>query len=569
MTRIPRVFVSSTFNDLKEQREKIMRHLLKNNCFPVGMESFPATGRPPMAHIKTEIDTCDIYILVIAGRYGTRGPNGISYTEEEYLYAKERGIPILAFPKLAPDYESIEDKESLKKFAKQLENGLTSPWKDDAALIDNIAASLKHEIERQSNFSRDEDSRLDILKKSREVILISYNGYHIQQHLSQVIDSRGRDASSASGCPWNRIVLIRPNEDVLHLHAMPNSPLPVPKKVFGNFQLASETLSNLRPEAWDIREYDGILPFEGIWGRDEDGRDLVHVRDHCGDHRVVSAPADREEYRKKFEVILNKTRSAGKLVVWGRTPAASEPLSVDGIVADSKWRNESPRNNHRHTIFLSLVLLHGEYQGEKVVFLQRRTFENTGGDPGFLSLISSKLVDQDFAPLSESYRQARDSYLLKSTPEKLNEVSQRIRKEACASRLGSAHRTAALREIESGLGISESEVELKEFPELFGIRRRVGDRAEFDLSVRLFSLEIAGEILSRISEARPGSKLEALDAGQLLEKYKMGIGLADCERLDPRKQPLNHFLQLRFKEAILPLLQSLGFVFPDFSEVDL
>jgi hypothetical protein len=49
----------------------------------------------------------------------------------------------------------------------------------------------------------------------------------------------------------------------------------------------------------------------------------------------------------------------------------------------------------------------------------------------------------------------------------------------------------------------------------------------------------------------------------------MGIGLADCERLDPRKQPLNHFLQLRFKEAILPLLQSLGFEFPDFSEVDL
>jgi len=36
------VFVSSTFEDLREERAEVMRVLLQLNCIPSGMELFPA-----------------------------------------------------------------------------------------------------------------------------------------------------------------------------------------------------------------------------------------------------------------------------------------------------------------------------------------------------------------------------------------------------------------------------------------------------------------------------------------------------------------------------------------------
>jgi hypothetical protein len=36
------VFVSSTFIDLKEEREAVIRALLEMNCIPAGTELFPA-----------------------------------------------------------------------------------------------------------------------------------------------------------------------------------------------------------------------------------------------------------------------------------------------------------------------------------------------------------------------------------------------------------------------------------------------------------------------------------------------------------------------------------------------
>lgn len=36
------VFVSSTFEDLQEERREVMQALLSLNCIPTGMELFPA-----------------------------------------------------------------------------------------------------------------------------------------------------------------------------------------------------------------------------------------------------------------------------------------------------------------------------------------------------------------------------------------------------------------------------------------------------------------------------------------------------------------------------------------------
>lgn len=92
------VFISSTYEDLQEARSKVIESLLSLDCFPVGMEYFNASDDSQWEVIKRLIDESDYYVLIIAGRYGSvDGVSGLSYTQKEYEYAKQQGIPILTF----------------------------------------------------------------------------------------------------------------------------------------------------------------------------------------------------------------------------------------------------------------------------------------------------------------------------------------------------------------------------------------------------------------------------------------------------------------------------------------
>jgi hypothetical protein len=91
------VFVSSTYEDLREERQEVMQALLELDCIPSGMELFPAANDDQWTIIKKVIDDCDYYIVVSAGRYGSLGPNGKSYTQMEYEYAVAAGKPIIGF----------------------------------------------------------------------------------------------------------------------------------------------------------------------------------------------------------------------------------------------------------------------------------------------------------------------------------------------------------------------------------------------------------------------------------------------------------------------------------------
>ena len=88
------VFISSTYEDLKEQRQALMGVALENNFIPVGMEQFHAAPATQWDVITKMIDECDFYLLVIGGRYGSIDDDaGIGYTEKEYNYAKAKGVP--------------------------------------------------------------------------------------------------------------------------------------------------------------------------------------------------------------------------------------------------------------------------------------------------------------------------------------------------------------------------------------------------------------------------------------------------------------------------------------------
>lgn len=91
------VFVSSTFADLKEERQRVIQTLMEMDCIPSGMELFPAVDEDQFQFIKKVIDDCDYYLLIIGGRYGTTTDEGISYTEKEFDYAVEKGLKVISF----------------------------------------------------------------------------------------------------------------------------------------------------------------------------------------------------------------------------------------------------------------------------------------------------------------------------------------------------------------------------------------------------------------------------------------------------------------------------------------
>lgn len=92
------VFISSTYLDLHEERQELIRALLELDCIPAGMELFPASDDDAWTLIKRVIDESDYYLVISAGRYGSEHPEtGVGYTEMEYDYAVETGKPIIGF----------------------------------------------------------------------------------------------------------------------------------------------------------------------------------------------------------------------------------------------------------------------------------------------------------------------------------------------------------------------------------------------------------------------------------------------------------------------------------------
>jgi hypothetical protein len=104
------VFVSSTYQDLRDERQEVIQALLELDCIPSGMELFPAADEDQWSLIKKVIDDCDYYIVIIAGRYGSLGPDGKSYTQMEYEYAMQKPMPVMAF--LHEDRGSLSVKKT-------------------------------------------------------------------------------------------------------------------------------------------------------------------------------------------------------------------------------------------------------------------------------------------------------------------------------------------------------------------------------------------------------------------------------------------------------------------------
>lgn len=150
------VFISSTFTDLLEARQEVMQALLELDCIPAGMELFPAADEDQWSLIKRVIDDCDYYIVIIAGRYGSIGPGGKSYTQMEYEYANSIGKPVIGFLHKNPGKlpADLTEKEpdgitGLETFKKIVEKRVIKYWETPADLGSVVSRSLVNLIKQK------------------------------------------------------------------------------------------------------------------------------------------------------------------------------------------------------------------------------------------------------------------------------------------------------------------------------------------------------------------------------------------------------------------------------------
>lgn len=176
------IFISSTYVDLKEERNEVIKAILELDCFPTGMELFPAADDSQWEVIKSIIDNCDYYILILGGRYGST-KDGLSYTEMEYDYAIKKGIPTITF--LHENIESISvsksekteiGKKKLAEFRNKLENKLCKFWNTPQELGSVVSRSLVQLIKQKpavgwvrADKIMSNDSATEILRLKKEL----------------------------------------------------------------------------------------------------------------------------------------------------------------------------------------------------------------------------------------------------------------------------------------------------------------------------------------------------------------------------------------------------------------
>ncbi|WP_339505570.1 DUF4062 domain-containing protein [Pseudomonas sp. RL_105y_Pfl2_101] len=187
------VFVSSTYEDLKEERDQVIKAVLEMGHIPVGMEMFSAADDEQWKIIQRQIVESDYYIVVVANKYGSIGPSGISYTEMEYDFAIERQVPTLGFVlnDTAPwpsekSESSAKAQKSLSKFKSKVKSKLVNFWDSKDDLHGKVSISLIKAITTNPRVGWARADEAVSPEVTRELSRLSAENAELRKHIEQL-----------------------------------------------------------------------------------------------------------------------------------------------------------------------------------------------------------------------------------------------------------------------------------------------------------------------------------------------------------------------------------------------
>ena len=192
------IFISSTYKDLIEARSKVRDAILSMMHFPVGMEMFNAADEEQWEIIQETIDSSDYYVLILGQRYGSviepGSDAGISYTEKEFRYAREKKIPILVFiidddVAIKPEFME-KDPESIKKladFKTEAKKGRTVQWWTNIdELAREVSESLHQQMDRKKRPGGIRGDAFDIEASHAEILSLNKKIRELEQENAEL-----------------------------------------------------------------------------------------------------------------------------------------------------------------------------------------------------------------------------------------------------------------------------------------------------------------------------------------------------------------------------------------------
>lgn len=184
------VFVSSTYRDLTDERDLVIKAILEMGHIPVGMEMFSAADEEQWNIIKKQIDQSDYYVVIVAHRYGTCDATGLGYTEKEYDYAVSQGLPTLGFvledgvswPKDKSDTDRTTLKR-LKSFKDKIKLKPVSFWKNGEDLYGRCSIALMKAFNAYPREGWTRASQVQDLTAAKEIVRLSAENAELRKRL--------------------------------------------------------------------------------------------------------------------------------------------------------------------------------------------------------------------------------------------------------------------------------------------------------------------------------------------------------------------------------------------------
>ncbi len=163
--------------DLANERNAVCSRLVEFNLEPVNAEGWTAQPSRSWDVIRQEIESSDLFVLILGDRYGWcpgnesgRNPEGLSVTHLEYQEARGLGLPVFAFFKRLEYRSGRRSKDAIRRdrFRKEVADWDGGYCKSDFNLADDLAGSVGRAL---GNFLTDEYQKSRVARRGPETAL--------------------------------------------------------------------------------------------------------------------------------------------------------------------------------------------------------------------------------------------------------------------------------------------------------------------------------------------------------------------------------------------------------------
>ena len=112
------VFISSTFQDLREYRQGAIVGVIEAGHMPVALENFAPSSESKRKVISQAMESCQFYVIILGARYGSIPGDdsaGKGYVEIELEMAEKLGLTILVLVMHQRKVDEIQGKQEFRK----------------------------------------------------------------------------------------------------------------------------------------------------------------------------------------------------------------------------------------------------------------------------------------------------------------------------------------------------------------------------------------------------------------------------------------------------------------------